>query len=181
MNMIHKRQKCTRFQLRFYSIFWQDIMNRGKTQNLFSSLPCADYEQCVSLIAAIILPDIPISPLAASSCNSQSSCGSIESITDWRGKKKKNNHFPTSMHWELQGIARQYTFFWWQTKVLKCSQPWQFEQIKSCQWESQDFDRLWQHVLGFPFIWFFASFWDSLSVICLHSDLWNDCNKAYIE
>lgn len=68
------------------------------------------------LIAAVILPDRPISPLAASYCNPDS--GYAESITDY---KKALSHI-----YALAITRNNNTlhFFWWQTKISKCSQPW---------------------------------------------------------
>lgn len=111
-----------------------------------------------SLIAAIILPDSLISPLAASSCNSHTA----QLWIHWVNDILAGGGWITFTHLQyVLGITRNENalhFFWWQTKLPKCSQPWQFEQIKSSQWGRQDFDRLWQHLLGFPFFGSFLLF-----------------------
>lgn len=105
----------------------------------------------------------------------------IDSILKKNCSKKKRKSLP-----HILGITRNlkaFHFFLWETKVMKCSQPWQFEQIKikSYQWWWQD---LWWALTapswGF-LLCLHPSLWASLSVIGLQCQPRTDCNNASIE
>ncbi len=156
-----KKANVTSPQLGFYSVLTGNFDQRKNSNNLFSQsiyLPSSDYEHgCRSRVK--VLPDSLISPLVSFPCHSESPALNTyfklaAMIHHWLNNRLRK----TSMYPVSQGIRMHFSFSDDKQRVRNAVSRDSLNKLKVLNGEGRICDRLWQHLLGFPFFGSFLLF-----------------------